>query len=321
MCGLDFETTGIDTETCRIVTACVGLATGQGVFQIAIQQGQQVAGSFQAMGLSARSLGPAIGSLLSPLVSLPGALALGAAGLGVLAYSAETTQREMLGLQATLRATRSDYAAMATEAEKAARAVSGSSGFSTGDARQAAMSFAAQPAFQGSQAQLSNLVRTAGDLATVLGVTLPAAAEELARAISDPAAVAEQLGKQFGGTIPQATLDMIKSLAAGGDTARAFAVVMGVVQDKTLGAAEASKTELQKALDELGAAFVRTDGQGKSFVQTLGEGIAGAAASAVSALASVVRGIENMWESATRTSIPGASAGSVNPVVVGPDNR
>ena len=43
---------------------------------------------------------------------------------------------------------------------------------------------------------------------------------------------------------------MIKSLAAGGETARAFAVVMGIVQDKTHGAAEASKTELQKALDE-----------------------------------------------------------------------
>lgn len=287
-----------------------GLATGQGVFQIAIQQGQQIAGSFQSAGISFRALGPAVASILSPLVSVGGAVAVGVAGLGALAYSAETTQREMLALQTSLRASRADYAAMATEAEKAARAVASTSGFSTGDARAAASSFAAQPAFQGTQAQLQNLVRTAGDLSAVLGVTLPAAAEELARAMSDPAAVAEQLAKQFGGTIPRATLDMVKSLAAGGDTARAFAVVMGLVQEKTTGAAEASKTELQKALDELGAAFTRTDGQGKSFVTTLGEGVASAAASAVSALASVVRGIENMWEAASRRAPnPGALSG------------
>ena len=30
MCGLDFESTGVDIETARIVTACVGLATAQG---------------------------------------------------------------------------------------------------------------------------------------------------------------------------------------------------------------------------------------------------------------------------------------------------
>jgi len=302
-----------------------GLATGQGVFQIAIQQGQQIAGSFQSAGISFRALGPAIASILSPLVSVGGAVAVGVAGLGALAYSAETTQREMLGLQATLRASRDDYAAMAAEAEKAARAVAASSGFGTGDARAAATSFAAQPAFQGSQAQLQNLVRTAGDLSVALGVTLPAAAEELARAISHPAEVADQLAKQFGGTIPQATVDMIKSLAAGGDNARAFAEIMGIVQGKTKGAAEASKTELQKALEDLGAAFVRTDGQGQSFVQTLGTGIANAAATAVSALATVVRGIEGMWEAATNTGkggvIPGASTGSVNPVVITPDNR
>jgi trimeric autotransporter adhesin len=251
----------------------------------------RIPGSMVVLAERSGELNNIISTMGSLIFGLPGAAAAAAIGLGVMGYEAESNARQLLTLQTALKATRDDFTTMASEANLAAKAVASSTGFSTSDTRAAAQTIVAVPSFTGSQQQLQALIVEAGDLGTVMGETLPAAAQKLAAAMQDPGKAAQDLADIHFKGMNQALVDSIALQAAAGDKAGAFATYLGVVQTATSGAANASKTELQQALSDLGKAFTGTGADGQSFADVLGKAVTGAASDAVEALASVVSAI------------------------------
>ena len=231
-------------------------------------------------------------ALVSPigLISI-GAVAAGAA-LAAMGVSAESQQRQLLALQDTLMATRDDYASMATEATEAAKAVAGQSSFSKTDTTAAAQTLVSVPTFTGTTQQLESLITLSGDLATVWQQTMPQAAKTLASAMEDPGAEAEKLAQASFPGMTQALADSIKSLADGGDQAGAFGQVLNVLQAQ-VGGAQKNLTPLQSALADLSHAFNQTGADGKSFGQSIGDAVEQAAANVVSALAAIVKGMND----------------------------
>lgn len=276
----------------------------------------RIPGSMVVLAERSGELNNIVSTLGNLLFGLPGiALAAGAALVAV-GYSSETSQRQILALQTALRATRDDFTAMATEANNAAKAVAATTGFSSTDTRAAAQSISSVPSFVGDQQQLQALIVEAGDLAAVMGETLPAAATKLAQAMQDPAKAAQDLADTHFRGMNQATADAIALQAAAGDKAGAFAKYLDVVKASTSGAADASKTELQLALENLSKAFTGTGADGQSFADVLGRAVTGAASAAVNALAAVVKGI-NDARAAINTG-PGSGTGNINGSVITP---
>ena len=226
----------------------------------------RIPGSMAVLAERSGSLNTIFSALGTIVTGWGGPFTLAIAGMGAMGYAAETNQRQLLGLQAALMATRADYVSMASEAQAAARAVAGSSGFSGfsgSDTLAAAQAIGGVPNFVGSQQQLESLIRTAGDLATVWGQTLPDAAKVLAKAMQDPGAEADELAKQKFPGMTQALVDQIKSLENSGNSAAAFGKVLDALKAQTNGAAVSTKTDLQQALTDLGNSFSLTGKGGR----------------------------------------------------------
>lgn len=270
-----------------------GIATGQPVLMTLIQQGHQVTDVMTATGVGFREMGAAAKDVffaLGGFYTLGGAVAI--AGLGELIIQSEKAVSQNLALQTALRATRDDYVAMAAEATAAAHAVAATTGIGSADARSAAQAFAAAPNFHGTQAQLEALIKSAHDLAVVMGVTLPVEAKELAAAMQDPGAEADKLAKEHFPGFTQALAETIKQMQASGETGKAFGIVMDTIRDHVDGAADASKTRMQVALEDLGKAFTSTGNDGKSFANVLANEVDAVLAGVVKSITAVVNTID-----------------------------
>lgn len=244
------------------------LASGAPIFTTMIQQGGQLTQVMASSGNAMGILRAGLGAVLSPMgLAVTGALAAGAAAV-YLGISSESSARQLLTLQNTLRATRGDYDAMAGSAAAAARAVATTTGVSLTDARGAAGAFAAQPSFQGTQGQLESLIKTSADLAARLGLELPDAVAKIAPAMRDAGVFAKDMEGKLTGFDSELTRSIALQVQAG-DAAGAFNRVMGKVAESTKGAADAVKTDLQKALDDLGNQFMATSDGGTSFGSAL----------------------------------------------------
>ncbi len=303
-----------------------GIATGQPVFTTLIQQGHQVGDVMMATGTSFRQMGSAVLGMLGPFGTLPGLIGVAAVGaLAAFGVEAEVENRRLLSLQTALRATRDDFSNMAAEADRAARAVAASSVFGSGDTRQAAGAIAAAPQFQGSQAQLESLIRTAGDLATVLGETLPESAKKFAAAMADPGKMAGELAQKHFRGMSAALADQIKLQAQAGDTAGAFARVLDVVKAATKGASDDALTPLQKSLTALENAFTSSEAGGRSLSKVLGDSITGAAAVAVDSITLVINAINALRHVAAAVLptqggvLPGSQLGSTSNIAITPN--
>ena len=233
--------------------------------------------------------------------------------------SAEHSQARLAQMATALRATRTDYAAMAKEATAAAQAIAATTGFGSANASAAARTIAGAPDFAGSTKQLEALIRTAGDLAAVMGQTLPQAAKQLATAMMDPGTEAKKLAKADFPGMTAALAAAIEKQQKAGDTAGAFARVLDVLHAQIDGAANASKTHLQLALDDLGKAFSSPVDGGKSLGDVLGNTVVSAATDAVQAITGLVntvnwardhlpQGVSNGVAHGLLDAIPGGAA-------------
>lgn len=283
------------------------LASGAPVMMTLIQQGGQVAQVAAAGGVSLGQLAKgAAGAVLgiNPLVLAGVAATAAVVGLGA---ASEISARQVNGLSVRLRATRDDFDSVARDIQAAAKVIAGSSGFSASDARAAGLAIANSAGFRGANGEIEALVRTAGDLAAVMGKTLPEAAQDMAQALHDPAAAAKRLADESFPGMSRALAYQIQLMADAGDKAGAQARYLEVLRNGIRGAADET-TPLEKSLRDLGNAFTRTGADGRSLADALGSAITSAAASAVNAITSVVNGIEWLRQAASKpaASIPAA---------------
>jgi hypothetical protein len=273
------------------------LSSGAPIMTTFIQQGSQVV---QVAASGGVSLGSMARSLAGMVAGYAGLIAAGAAVavLAGTAIAAENSATKLLTLQNQLRATRDDYVSLADTATAAAKAISANSAIGSGDARAAAQVLAGSADFAGSQRELELLIRTAGDLAAVMGGTVPEAAKVLADALENPGKSAQALADKHLPGMSQALAYSIKMQAEAGDKAGAFARELEVLQKGVGGAAE-NLTPLQKSLSDLSQAFTSAGTDGKSLSEALGGAITDAAALAVNAITGVVSAIERLRQSAS----------------------
>ncbi|HEY0184126.1 MAG TPA: phage tail length tape measure family protein [Rhodopila sp.] len=308
-----FATRQLGVQVSQLVS---GIATGQPVMMALIQQGHQVGDVMLSSGIGVKGMASAVAGMITPTVAAVAGAAALAAGVYLLGSSAETNARSLLSLQTALRATRDDFGAMGAEAAAAAKAVAASGNFSLSEVRSAAQSIASVPGFVGTQAQLQALILAAGDLATVMGVTLPAEAAKLAQAMQDPGKAAQELADVHFKGMNQALADSITLQAASGDKAGAFARYLDTAKAASIGAADDGLTPLQKAMNDLGKAFNDRAADGQSFADVVGGAVTGAATLALNAVAAMVRGI-----SAARAALssgPGTGSGSLTGAAITP---
>ena len=267
------------------------LSSGAPIMTTFIQQGSQVV---QVAASGGVSLGSMARSLAGMVAGYAGLIAAGAA-VGVIAMTAiaaESSATKLATLQNQLRATREDYIGLADTVTAASKAIAANSGIGAGDARAAAQTIAGSADFAGSQKDLEILVRTASDLAAVMGGTVPDAAKMLADALEAPGQAAQKLADKHLPGMSQALAYSIKLQADAGDKAGAFARQLEVLQKGVGGAAE-NLTPLQKAVSDLSQAFTSAGEDGKSLSEALGSAITDAAALAVQAITGVVGAINS----------------------------
>lgn len=253
-----------------------------------------LAGSMLVLTERSKTLSAIVQGFIGGLMGWPGVLAAAAAGLALATVKAEEHERVMATLRQQLRATRDDYLDMASAVQTAAKAVAQSSLFTTSDARAAAQSFASQPSFSGTTQQLEQLVKIAGDAATMLGVTLPDEAKVLTGAMGDPAkAVQEMADKRLFG-FNQAMATAIERMANGGDRAGAFGAIMTQVATSTHDAATKGATPLQNALNDLKNAFGGSEEAAGKFGDSLGKRMADSLAGAIEKVAELIKGLQDL---------------------------
>lgn len=220
------------------------IASGGGLLLPLIQQAGQITPIFGGLAGTIRA---ATAALLSPA----GLVVAGAAALGGMVAYGEASLRTFNGLQNQLRATRSDYLALAATVTSTARDFAAGGPFGRADSRSAAATLAGSSAFAGGASDLRQLLTVSGDLAAVMGRSLPDAAGILAKAMRDPASVAQELAASgFRGFNPTVARQ-IELLQAAGLRGQAFAEVMTRIRAATAGAAS-NQTELQQAWQRLG---------------------------------------------------------------------
>lgn len=273
-----------------------GLATGAPIMTTFIQQGSQIAQTTAAAGVGMGQLARGVAGAVAAFAPFIAAAAV-VAGIAAIGAASETTSRQILGLQNSLRATRTDYQALAADVQATAKVIAATTGIGSGDAREAGGILAGAANFSGGRDQLQALIKTANDLATVMGKTLPEASKDLAAAMEEPGKVAQRLANERFPGMSQALAYAIKLQADAGDRAGAFAKALGIIEAQTKGAAE-NLTPLQKAMEGLSKAFTTTGQDGRSLADAIGGAITGAAASAIDAIATVIGGIEKLRQAA-----------------------
>ncbi len=266
------------------------LSSGAPVMTIFIQQGAQVAQVAAAQGVGFGSFAAGIRSAVGAINPYVAAAVLAVGAVTTLGIAAEASARRMQALQNSLRGTRTDYAAMAATAEAAAKHLAATTSIATSDARAATGLIAAAPQFQGTQAQLESLIRTAEAMRITLGETLPDAARLLAKAMGDPAAVIQDMADRRLKGFNQQLADAARLQQQAGDKAGAFSTFLQAMRVSTAGAAE-NLTPFQQAVRDLELVFTRTGQSGQSFAEELGTPIVQAAADALTAIRRLIEAV------------------------------
>jgi hypothetical protein len=226
----------------------VALSTGTG-FDVVTNAIKKVVGWF--------------GSPLGAGVAAVGALT---AGLGAMALATEHSNTSMLTLQQTLRATHEDYAALAKQAEQAASKAAATSPVGRAEGLAAAGNILSAPnsAFAGSTEDIAKLVSLSKDLATVMGVTVPEAADKfIKKAIQEPGKAAEEFAQKHLFGMTDAMAQSIKEMELSGNAGDAYNAVLERMKTVSGSTADAM-TPLGRAMDSLLQKFasVKKEGDG-----------------------------------------------------------
>ncbi|WP_338928387.1 transglycosylase SLT domain-containing protein [Roseomonas mucosa] len=272
--------------TAQVVDFTVQVASGGGLFYPIIQQGPQ---AVDAVG-GVRSALSILGQILTPTRLLIGGVTT---ALVASAIAGESQERALNSISTRLRATRSDYLSLTQTIESNARAIAGSSGMSTDDARQAGTILASTKGFSGTAADLEKLTRTSEAVALMLGTTVPAAAEKMAAGLRRPAEVARQLADQDLRTLDDATLRSIESLENLGKRSEAGSLLMEALA-RAAGSARDAQTPFQRSLSDLGAAATRAWNLIQPIVTGIGTQLVGGIASAISGIVSLIEKVQGL---------------------------
>lgn len=209
----------------------------------------EVPNAVQVMGGFGQSL-----KLVTGFLSGPGGIATAAAVAGAAIYKvgayAEGEQEQLAQLSQHLRATRTDYADMAQQAEEAARSLKGNSDLSLDDSRTVVQTIVSVPTVDSSQ--IDRLTSDARDLAAVMGSTVPAAAKTMAEAIKDPAKAAQDFAQNGMPGFNAGFVLMVQHMQQAGNEAGALRSVLDRLEQNVKGAADQGLTPFQQAWKHLG---------------------------------------------------------------------
>ncbi|WP_338332157.1 phage tail length tape measure family protein [Acetobacter sp. LMG 32666] len=201
----------------------------------------------------------------------PGGIAAAAVLAGAAIYKigayAEGEQEQLAQLSQHLRATRTDYADMAQQAEEAARTLKGNSDLSLDDSRTVVQTIVSVPTVDSSQ--IDRLTSDARDLAAVMGNTVPAAAKTMAEAIKDPAKAAQDFAQNGMPGFNAGFVLMVQHMQQAGNEAGALRSVLDRLEQNIKGAADQGLTPFQQAWKRLGDDM---DGTGEA-IRTTTQGI------------------------------------------------
>ena len=269
-----FATRQLGVQTVQFFSS---LESGIPFMTALVEQGHQLVDVALSTGTGFEVVGNAIKKAFAAATSTTGLVVTGitavAVAIAAMSYSAESSQRTLINLQATLRGTREDYLSLGQEVNQASRNVAATSPLSVSDARAAGATIAGSPQFSGSQKQLEDLIRLSGDLARSWGVTVPDAAKVLAAAMSEPGKVADDLAKKH---VPEMNAELartIERMANAGDVAGAYNVILEKLKERHDNAS-ASMTPLQRSLDETKRLFTSTSTAGSSWGDVINQSVA-----------------------------------------------
>ena len=269
-----FATRQLGVQTVQFFSS---LESGIPFMTALVEQGHQLVDVALATGTGFEVVGNAIkaafGAMISPIGLVVTGITAVTAAIGLMSYSAESSQRTLIKLQDTLRGTRSDYLSLANEVNQASRNVAATSTASVSDARSAGATIAGSPQFSGSQQQLEDLIRLSNDLATSWGVKVPEAAKVLADAMADPAKVADDMAKKHLPEMDAELARTIERMANAGDQAGAYNVILDRLKERHDRASELM-TPLQRALNETANLFTSTKTSGSSWGDVINQSVA-----------------------------------------------
>lgn len=262
------------------------LGSGMAPLTILLQQGPQITQVFGGVRNTLAAAAAALG---------PVGLAAGAAAVGVAAVvgAAESADRRLNDLSARLRGTRSDYDALARTVDETAKKIAQTSTIGSAEARDAGAVIASSRAFGGTSAELDRLVRLSGDLARVMGQTVPEAANTLATALKRPADAARQFAEQDLRGFDDATVRAVERLDNLGKRSEAARLVFDALGRTTAGAA-GQLTPLQQAFGELGNQAGRLWDGLRPILEALGRPLATAGAGLLGSLADAIEKLDQL---------------------------
>lgn len=246
----------------QINDVVVGLASGQGVFRVAIQQGAQIAQIFgPGVGVGAvfSAIGKSIMSVIGPvtisIAALGGAAVLVGSAFMHWADTSLEVNRALIGSGAAAGVT-------AGEIEKIAKASAEASQAGIGAARDIELSFIRTGIVGGDV--LQRLTTLTVEFSRATGASMDDARKAMTDAFSDPMKGAEDLNKQLG-FLDQSTLSLITSLQRQGQLQEAQLLLYGATRDKIEAMAAAQSTFTKAWNDTWAAADNFFDRAGKGF--------------------------------------------------------
>ncbi|MPQ75076.1 phage tail length tape measure family protein [Acetobacter senegalensis] len=252
----------------------------------------QVPNMVQIMGGFRASLTRVTSALIGPGALVAG-LGAGVAAIAAMGYASESEQQQLAQLSTHLRATRTDYADMATAAEKAARSLHESdSDLSLSDSRTAVQTIVSVPTVDSSQ--IERYMTDARNLAAIMGQTVPEAAKTMASALQDPAKAAEEFAQQGMPGFNAGLVLMVQHMEQAGNRTGALNSVLKVLEQTTKNAEEQALTPFQASLKNLKD---ETGGVGDAVVysfQHMGDGIVGMATAGIKGLTGLIELIEQI---------------------------
>lgn len=253
----------------------------------------QVPNMVQVMG----GFGTAL-SRVTGFLSGPGGIAVSAAAAGAAIYKvgayAEGEQEQLAQLSQHLRATRTDYAEMATQAEEAARALTRAPGsnLSLDDSRTVVQTLVSVPTVD--TGQLDRLTTEARNLSAVMGTTVPDAAKTMAAAIRDPAQAAQSFSQSGMPGFNAGLVLMVQHMQQAGNEAGALRLLMDTLDHTVQGAADQGLTKFQQAYRTLSHDMGGSEDILRQYVHGAGEFFTELATDALKAADEIVHGLEKI---------------------------
>ncbi|MFT8723734.1 MAG: phage tail length tape measure family protein, partial [Acetobacter malorum] len=251
----------------------------------------EVPNAVQVMGGFGQSL-----KLVTGFMSGPGGIAAAAAVAGAAIYKvgayAEGEQEQLAQLSQHLRATRTDYADMAQQAEEAARTLKGNSDLSLDDSRTVVKTIVSVPTVDSSQ--IDRLTSDARNLAAVMGDTVPAAAKTMAEAIKDPAKAAQDFSQNGMPGFNSGFVLMVQHMQQAGNEAGALRSVLDRLEQNIKGAADQGLTPFQQAWKRLGDDMGGTEETIRKTTQGIGDFFIAMGTTALNVVDEIINGFHKI---------------------------